>query len=189
MALLGVNVAVLRENTILLTKREDFEVWCMPGGAVEAGESLAEAAIREVREETGLIVRLTRMVGIYSRPHWKQHAGQYHILVFAAEPIGGTLHAQPDEVVDLDFFAPDQLPDPLLFGQRERISHVFAGIGGSVACSNAARWPFDGNVSRAELYALRDESGLSRSEFYVQHLYKSNYEGETIEVAGRRIEE
>jgi ADP-ribose pyrophosphatase YjhB (NUDIX family) len=189
MALLGVNVAVLRENTILLTKREDFEVWCLPGGAVEAGESIAEAAIREVREETGLIVRLTRMVGIYSRPHWKQHAGQYHIVVFATEPLGGTLHAQPDEVVDLDFFASDRIPELLLFGQRERINHVFAGFGGSVACSNGASWPFDDNVSRAQLYAQRDESGLSRADFYVQHLYKSSYEHDTIEVAGQRIGE
>lgn len=45
----GVNVAVIHNGQLLLTKREDFEVWCMPGGHVDAGESVAQAALREVR--------------------------------------------------------------------------------------------------------------------------------------------
>ena len=49
---LAVIVAVIDNNKILLTKREDFEVWCLPGGGVEDGESLAEAGIREAKEET-----------------------------------------------------------------------------------------------------------------------------------------
>ncbi len=44
---LGVNIAIIQENRILLTRREDREAWCLPGGAVEFGEPLAEAAIRE----------------------------------------------------------------------------------------------------------------------------------------------
>ncbi len=63
--MLGVTVAVIDEDRILLTKREDFEVWCLPGGGVDPGESVAQAAIREAREETGLEVQLTRLVGIY----------------------------------------------------------------------------------------------------------------------------
>jgi ADP-ribose pyrophosphatase YjhB (NUDIX family) len=65
---LGVNVAVIEDGRVLLTQREDFEVWCLPGGQVESGESLAQAAVREVREETGLHIELLRLVGIYSRP-------------------------------------------------------------------------------------------------------------------------
>ncbi|MGA1199849.1 MAG: NUDIX domain-containing protein, partial [Candidatus Latescibacterota bacterium] len=40
----GTSVAIIKENKILLTKREDFEVWCLPGGAVEMGESIPQAA-------------------------------------------------------------------------------------------------------------------------------------------------
>ena len=50
---LAVNVAVIHEGKILLTQREDFETWILPSGGVEDGESLAQAAIRETREETG----------------------------------------------------------------------------------------------------------------------------------------
>src|SRR5829696_4121412 len=55
----GVIVAIMNNGKILLTKREDFEVWCLLGGGVEDGESLAKAAIREAKEETGLDVELT----------------------------------------------------------------------------------------------------------------------------------
>ncbi|HET7088248.1 MAG TPA: NUDIX domain-containing protein [Anaerolineae bacterium] len=46
----GVTVAVIHDRQVLLTRREDFRVWCLPGGAVESGESVAEAAMREVRQ-------------------------------------------------------------------------------------------------------------------------------------------
>lgn len=79
---LAVNVAVIdAHNRVLLTRREDFEVWCLPGGSVEEGESLAADAVREVSEETDLTVQLTRWVGIYSRPK----LGGYHsAALFAA---------------------------------------------------------------------------------------------------------
>ena len=42
--MLGVNIAIFQDRKILLTKREDFEVWCLPGGAVDEGETIAQAA-------------------------------------------------------------------------------------------------------------------------------------------------
>src|SRR5579885_3187653 len=56
---LGVGVVVQDAGRVLLIKREDFEVWALPAGGVESGETLAQTAIREVREETGLVVELT----------------------------------------------------------------------------------------------------------------------------------
>ncbi len=53
---------------VLLTQRTDNGRWCLPGGAMEAGESAAEACEREVWEETGLRVRVKRLIGVYSNP-------------------------------------------------------------------------------------------------------------------------
>ncbi len=68
---LGCSAAIFDESRqkVLLTRREDNGQWCMPGGAVEAGESVAEACAREVWEEVGLRVRILRLVGVYSDPH------------------------------------------------------------------------------------------------------------------------
>ena len=53
---------------ILLTRREDNGRWCLPGGGMDPGESAAEACVREVLEETGLVARAIRLVGIYTTP-------------------------------------------------------------------------------------------------------------------------
>ena len=102
---LGVMVVVQQERRVLLTQREDFAVWCLPGGAADPNEQPDVAAIREVREETGLEIHLTRLVAVISRPHWG--AEGRITLVFAGEPAGGTLAPDPREVLDLGFFAPD----------------------------------------------------------------------------------
>lgn len=178
--MLGVNVAVLRDGKVLLTKREDYEVWCLPGGHVDAGESLARAAIREVSEETGLEVRLTRLVGLYSRPNWQPD--MYHIAVFAAEIIGGELHPDPHEVIDLRFFGRDGLPDQLLLGQRRRILDAFSGAGGSLVRTEAFVWPFDRPLDRLGLYQRRDDSGLPRDEFYERTMGSQDAQGTVLEV-------
>ena len=55
---------------VLLTKRADNGLWCLPGGGVDPGESVEETVIREVQEETGLTVRVQRLIGVYSDPNW-----------------------------------------------------------------------------------------------------------------------
>ncbi|HNK62423.1 MAG TPA: NUDIX domain-containing protein [Anaerolineales bacterium] len=63
--------AVIFDETrtkVLLTQRQDNGLWCLPGGHMESGESAAEACEREVWEETGLKVRATRLLGVYSNP-------------------------------------------------------------------------------------------------------------------------
>ena len=177
MPTLGVAVALLHEGTVLLTKREDAEMWCLPGGAVDAGESLAAAAVREMREEAGLDVRLTRLVGLYSRPNWSNH-----IAVFAAELVGGTLALDPNETVDAGFFDPAALPEPLLWWWRRPIADAFAGVGGSAVWTFDAPYPFPPGLSRAELYALRDRSGLTRAEFAEKHFNQRGPVGERSEL-------
>ena len=56
------------DGRILLTRRADNGRWCLPGRHVDPGESVAEACVREVLEETGLAVEVTRLIGVYSSP-------------------------------------------------------------------------------------------------------------------------
>jgi 8-oxo-dGTP pyrophosphatase MutT (NUDIX family) len=65
----GLGVLVVDpQGRILLEKRSDSGMWGLPGGAVDTGESITMAALREVKEETGLEVRITRVIGVYSEP-------------------------------------------------------------------------------------------------------------------------
>lgn len=64
----GAEAAIFdRDGTVLLVRRSDDGRWCLPCGWVEPNESPAEAAVREAREETGLVVRATRLVDVFTR--------------------------------------------------------------------------------------------------------------------------
>jgi ADP-ribose pyrophosphatase YjhB (NUDIX family) len=180
MPTIGVNVAVFQEDQMLLTQREDFEVWCLPGGSIDPGESIAQSALRETFEETGLGVRLTRLVGVYSRPGTGSFVNQ--VFLFAAEPTGGELKTQPDETIDLGFFARDGLPQDLLQGQRRRIMDAWEGVGGSAVWSQNQTGRSEPRLTRHELYALRDRSSLSRPDFYKHYVEQSGPSGEVCEI-------
>ena len=161
---IAVSVAVIRDGKILLTRREDFEIWCLPGGIVDDNESLAEAAVREVREETGAEVELSSLVGIYSRLGGMRDE---HAVIFRGVQTGGELRIQNGETSDVAYFPFDHLPDEILLGHKRRILDAIQDRHGIVVKqeeknSNANR------ISRSELYRLRDQSGLSRRQFYLQ---------------------
>jgi 8-oxo-dGTP pyrophosphatase MutT (NUDIX family) len=159
---LSVMVVVQRGETVLLTQREDFAVWCLPGGAADPRERPDLAAVREVREETGLHVRLTRLVAVIARPHVSAEGRL--TLVFAGEPVGGMVQPDPREVIDLGFFAPDALPEPLMLEHQQIIAETVRGAAGQLWLSSR-RMPSQ-FADRAALYRWRDESGLSRAEAY-----------------------
>lgn len=182
MPTLGVSVAVFHDDRLLLTKREDYDVWCLPGGGVDDGETTAQAAIREVREETGLIVRLTRLVGIYAKPNWNR--GGLHLVVYTALPIGGSLQSLAHEVTDLGYFPVNDLPSPVMWWHRQQIKDAVSGVGGSVAWSQNASWTLQAPLNRSEVYALRDQSGLSRQQFYFRYLEPDSWQDQTLEVGG-----
>lgn len=108
----GSNVAIFVDNKVLLTLRKDFEVWCLPGGHIDNDETFGQCAIREVYEETGLDVKLNHFVGSYNRLNWRD--GFYHIHLFCAEVVGGTVSPQPDEVLDIRYFSVSDLPKAML---------------------------------------------------------------------------
>jgi ADP-ribose pyrophosphatase YjhB (NUDIX family) len=176
--MLGANIAIIDDGQILLTKREDLEIWCLPGGHVDTGESIAETAIREAHEETGLTVELTQLVGIYSQPNWGGRG--IHIVLFAARPTDGRLQPQASEVIDLGYFDPHKLPNPLMWWHRQRISDAMEGVSGVAWTQHA--WPFEKEMTRQEIYQLRDRSGLTRQEFYRRYFDQPSAKIEKLEV-------
>jgi ADP-ribose pyrophosphatase YjhB (NUDIX family) len=182
--MLGVNVVVFKDGKVLMTRREDFRVWCLPGGSVDANESIAQAGVREVKEETGLEVRLTRLVGIYSRPYWIDDG--YHIVVFCGEQTGGQPEPAVREVAEMAFFDIHALPERLLLGHRRRILDAAEGVGGSAAINESIVYPRDMPTPRSEQYARRDASGLARDDFYWEVFGPLDSAPITIEVAGKK---
>ncbi len=176
---LGVNTAIVQDNRILLTLRPDWEVWCLPGGSVEADESLAQAAIRETREEVGLEVRLTRLIGLYSRNGWLSQG--LHVAVFAAEIIGGTLSFQDGEVLEARWFAAQELPEAMLLGHSQRALDALAGASGAVWYHDSV-WQFPPELTRQELYNMCAQSGLSKAEYYRRNVGKPGPGGSQREV-------
>lgn len=101
------------EGRILLHRRADSGNWALPGGAMELGETLADCAVREVREETGFEVRIDRIVGIYSDPghvfaYDDGEIRQEFSICLAATITGGHL-AVSSESTDVRFFATSEL--------------------------------------------------------------------------------
>ena len=159
----AVHIAIVQDGLILLTQREDVEAWVLPGGGIDPGETIVDAAVREAREETGLEVELTRLVGIYMMPP------DHHSILFAARPVGGALAPQPGEVVDLGFFTPDALPEPLAWWHQQRIADTLDGIGGSRVWAQRLTWPFEPSVKQWMLSDLAAQQGLSKQAFFVRH--------------------
>lgn len=118
--------AIIFDNTrnkVLLTRRQDNGLWCLPGGHMESGESISEACEREVWEETGLRVRVTRLIGVYSSPHrLVEYAdgNRYHMvnMSFEAEPLSGTLQLS-DETTDFGYFTLAEIDSMELLDSHE----------------------------------------------------------------------
>lgn len=182
MPIIGVNLAIIQDGKVLLTRRRDFEVWCLPGGEVGDGESLAQAALREAREEVGLTVQLERLIGVHSRPQWLSTGS--HVVLFAAVIIGGELSIQPQEVLEARFFARDELPTELLLGHRQQILDALDGVRGAV-WTHDSEWNLAPGLTRQELYQLRDQSGLTPAEFYLTVVAKAVPAGDHLEVDGK----
>jgi ADP-ribose pyrophosphatase YjhB (NUDIX family) len=89
----GTDAAIFNERgEILLMERSDGSGWCLPCGFVEPGETPVEGIIREVREETGLEIRVKRLVGIFTRKPSAQHGPHTIIMiVHLCEIVAGEL--------------------------------------------------------------------------------------------------
>ncbi len=117
---------------VLLHQRGDNGYWGLPGGGVELGETVAEAVIREVAEETGYTVEIVRLVGVYSDPshtvvrYADGNAVQYVSSLFECRITGGA-PLLSDETLALDWCAPDALPAEFVPNHRVRLADALMG--------------------------------------------------------------
>ncbi|WP_277678595.1 NUDIX domain-containing protein [Gracilibacillus dipsosauri] len=117
----GVAVIILNEEKqVLLQKRSDVRLWGIPSGHIEIGETVSEAAIREVKEETNLDIKIKKLIGVYSDPNSQVFAYPNEKIVhfittcFLAEITGGELRCNSSESLEIKFFEQKNLPQDLL---------------------------------------------------------------------------
>ena len=123
---IGVYAVIFNEEGVLLAHRRDIDWWNLPGGGMEAGETVDEAICREVREETGLEVEVDQLVGVYSKP-LKQEV----VLLLRCRVFGGKLQAT-QESRECRYFAPGALPRNTLPKHRERIEDALLNLPAAV---------------------------------------------------------
>jgi 8-oxo-dGTP pyrophosphatase MutT (NUDIX family) len=132
--MVGASALILDQagERVLLTRRTDNGRWCLPGGRMDPGESLAETCVREVREETGLEVEVVRLIGLYSSPdvlvvYADGNRRQIVAAHFLVRVVGGTLGLS-DETTEAGYFNQDELDAlDLMEHHRPRIADSFAG--------------------------------------------------------------
>ncbi len=114
---------------LLLIERTDNGLWALPGGAQDIGESVAQTAVREVQEETGIGIEVTGLSGIYSDPkhviaYDDSEVRQEFSLCFHAKPVSGQLRSS-SESRQARWVSPDLLPDLNIHpSMRLRIDHA-----------------------------------------------------------------
>ena len=101
------------QGRIFLTRRADNGLWCLPGGAVDAGERPDEACVREFLEETCLHIRVDRLIGVYGNVDYLiiyPDGNRRHIisLHFAVSLVGGT-PGLSDETTEWGYFTPQEI--------------------------------------------------------------------------------
>lgn len=117
------------DGRILLLRRKDNDKWTMPGGTMDFGESLAQCAVREVREETGFDIEISGLIGTYTDPnvliaYSDGEIRQEFTLVYAAKIKSGELTIDDESKEAVWWSIADGLSKPLADSQRRRLQDV-----------------------------------------------------------------
>jgi len=113
-------IIIDNEGRILLCHRRDYDLWNLPGGEVEVGESPWDALVREIKEETGLEAKPDYLTGVYSKPDKNEI-----VLSFACQVTGGKITLN-DEADKIEYFEVEQIPKNTSPKQVERIKEYFS---------------------------------------------------------------
>lgn len=117
---IGVNVFLIKDGKILLGKRigkTGYGTWCLPGGHLEYGESLVDAAKRELEEETGIAVESVEFLHIINDVQWGDH--YIHINFLAKDFKGEAMVTEPDKFAEWKWFPIDDLPKNIFAGHKK----------------------------------------------------------------------
>jgi len=124
---------VVRDDAgrVLLMHRADDGFWALPGGAMELGESVADCAIREVWEETGVRAAAATPFALYTGPAYTftnvfGDTYQLFVVAFELHDWTGEVNPDPAEATGAGFFAPDALPEPLARSTVESLADLAA---------------------------------------------------------------
>jgi len=133
--LVGVGAIIIEGDRVVLVKRAHPPIqgqWSIPGGVLEVGEMVREAAIREAREETGLIVEPSELLGVYDRilRNVEERVQYHYVLIdFLCRAVGGSLLAASD-AAEVQWFRREELPAlDLAEDTQDVIQKGFARLG------------------------------------------------------------
>jgi ADP-ribose pyrophosphatase YjhB (NUDIX family) len=101
------------DGELLLVQRADSGVWLYPTGWADIGYSPSEVAVKEVREETGILCEPVRLLGVLDGMRMGFNRVPLYSLLFHCRALGGDLRSHPLECADAGWFAEDELPEPL----------------------------------------------------------------------------
>jgi 8-oxo-dGTP diphosphatase len=126
----GVSAMIFDQHgRVLLQRRSDTGDWATVGGAIDPGEEPADALVREILEETGIVVEPLRIIGVYATPVITYPNGDrciYIITQFLCRPLDGEPEPRvaDDESLEVRYFGREELPE-LRPDQLERVLHAF----------------------------------------------------------------
>lgn len=127
----GAEAVIVQDEKIMLIKRRDNGLWAVPGGLVEVGETLAEAAERELLEETGIEAQITQLLGIFDSRLWhsRTKAQLYHAIFLARTD--SLTPRESSEAMEIGFFDEGNLPT-LSPGHHLRVPLLFKILRGEI---------------------------------------------------------
>ena len=171
----SVNVVVINDSDeILLIRRSDNDNWAIPGGAIDLGESMTQAAIRETKEESGIDCEITGLVGIYTDPKHvilytsNGEARQEFSIVLTGRPVGGepTPSSESSEVRWVPAVRYRRLRHGPLHADPDRSLPGKAGFSGPYVMARARRLHLSGRRRQLSPSQIRPylnaESGAGR---------------------------
>ena len=125
----GVRCAVFNENDeVLLVQHTYIEGWHLPGGGLDIGESAEEAVLREVHEETAILLQdKPKLLGIF---HPKKYSKRDHVVLYSSEKFSvDEFASRSPEINNFKFFSIDSLPDDLDASSRFWLCEAFSKRG------------------------------------------------------------